>query len=136
MKVRPIFWYLLAAALVLGFALGGARHMLSIAQLRSMEDLPMTPSSAIMVTATDTVDFVAELARMSGDAVTLARFTAENAPSGGSRCQITATGAYNELAAFLSQLEAAPSVRSVDDFVLSASSEEEALTLTVEVTIN
>lgn len=137
MKVRPIFWYLLTATLVLAMALGCMRHIAAIVAYNNQDEAALMEEKSHAVEKTDTVDFLAELIDYAqATSVTLERYDTMSLEGDSYSCQIVACGAYNDLAALLGWLEKAQWVHKVNDFELAADDGASELLLKAEVVLS
>ncbi len=134
MRVRPIYWYILAGVLVMALLLGAGENLQEIRQLKQGVAGLSGQENSPGAEKTDTALFLAELADQAEDLTTeLVLFTTENLlEADGLHGQITATGAYNDLAELLSWLESQSGVYQIEQFVLKED-QSSAMQLVVDV---
>ena len=120
MRVRPIYWYALSGVLTFALLLGTGSHLQAIGELRQGVSAVSEQEYDGTAEKTDTAQFLDELAEQAEDLnAELVLFTTEGLlEDGGYGCQITASGAYNDLAALLSWLESQTGVLDIQYFAL------------------
>lgn len=125
MKVRPIFWYLLTAVLIMAFLLGTCSHWQTAEDWRQGREHPSEQEYSLSAEKTDTALFLAALAAEAEALDTeLMLFTTNRASEQtASSCQISAEGAYNNLAQLLSWLETQPFTADIVQFTMKESTD-------------
>ncbi len=120
MKVRPIYWYVLSGVLSLALLLGAGSHWQEMSELRQGKSAVNGQEYLQTAEKTDTAHFLDDLAyQAEGLNAELVLFTTEKLPeNGGYGCQITALGAYNDLAELLGWLESQTCVTEIRQFAL------------------
>lgn len=134
MKVRPIFWYLLTVVLIIAFLLGTDSHWRAAEALRHGKTPAPEQGYHVSVEKTNTALFLEALAAEAEALDTeLTLFTTSIAPEqADAGCQISAAGAYNDLAQLLSWLETQPCVAKIAQFTLEEGADG-AVKLVVEL---
>ena len=129
MKVRPIFWYMLTLTLALAFGLGTWGHVQAARQWPTERALSYEQEYPLAAEKTDTALFLEQLAEQAALLQTeLTLYTTESASGdGGYSCQITAAGAYNDLAQLLIWLQEQSCVGKIQHFDLSGTGESRLL---------
>ena len=105
MKVRPIFWYGLIAALALALIVKTGENFNQMDQLTS-------------ATPFDTSDFIAQLAIKSQDLQLTMQTFYFNEDATHSSAQLAIDGNYENLAVFLDWLTELPSIEKIEKFSL------------------
>ena len=136
MRVRPIYWYALAGVLTLALLLGTEGHLQAIGELRQGVSAVSGQEYLQAAEKTDTAQFLDGLAEQAEDLnAELVLFTTESLPEDGVYgCQITASGAYNDLAALLSWLEGQTGVSEIQHFALKED-QNDAMQLEVKLVL-
>ena len=106
MKVRPIFWYVLAGVLTAALFWGAWGHVQATREPGQGEPLGDEQEYSVQAEKTNTASFLAALAVQaeSLDTELMLFTTTEAAETNGYSCQVSAAGAYNDLTALLSWL--------------------------------
>lgn len=134
MKVRPIFWYMLTVVLTAAFLLGTHSHWQAAEALRQAGASNAEQEYHVSAEKTNTALFLEALAaEAEGSETELTLFTTSIASEQAAySCQISATGAYNDLARLLSWLETQPCVAKIAQFALEEG-EDGTMQLVVEL---
>ena len=122
MKVRPIFWYLLMVVLIMAFLLGTSSHWQAAEALRQGREMASEQEYQLSAEKTNTALFLEALAA-EADAldVELTLFTTSMVPEqADASCQVSAAGAYNDLAQLLGWLETQSRVVEIAQFTIEA----------------
>lgn len=116
MKVRPIFWYGLIAALALALIVKTGENFNQIDQLSKQQ----WSTTEITTTATpfDSSDFIAQLAIKSQDLQLTMQTFYFNEDTAPSSAQLAINGNHENLAVFLDWLSELPSVEKIEKFSL------------------
>ncbi len=117
MKVRPIFWYGLIAALALALIVKTGENFNQMDQLNKQQQWS---TAEIITSATpfDTSDFIAQLAIKSQDLQLTMQTFYFNEDATHSSAQLAIDGNYENLAVFLDWLTELPSIEKIEKFSL------------------